>query len=67
MFPISTGGDYDFRQPTSIVHVGKYLSCSQTQTMAKFAVDYTKHSANEAVEQILKLNPDEYNHITAVK
>lgn len=66
-FPIATGLDYTYQQPTSIVHTGKHGRQTQTKAMAKSSADYTRQSAVEAVQQQLGLNPDDYSRIIAVK
>lgn len=47
---MSTGEDYDYLQPASIVHV-----------------DFTIASVLEASQDILNVNPEEYDRIQCIK
>ena len=79
-FPISTGEEYEFLQPTSIVHVGKSpgtIPVFTTLMKAEFRprenaptyswTDCTFESALEASQMLLDIDPSQYSRFQCVK
>lgn len=79
-FPISTGEDYEFLQPTSIVHVGKspgtipvfttrmnveFQPCEKAPTYSW--ADCTLDSALEASQMLLDIELSQYSRFQCVK
>lgn len=64
-FPISTGEDYEFLQPTALVHTGELVV--QGQYQAHNSKDFTEKSALEASRDVLKVDSDAYSRIQCVK
>jgi len=66
-FPISTGEDYDYLQPTSVVHIGKETPESLDNVELLNHADFTPESALESSSQVLKVSHSNYSRIQSVK
>jgi hypothetical protein len=64
-FPISTGDEYEYLQPTSVVHIGT-TSCRRVSTFANL-VDFTLEAAIASSKHVLHINPSDYRRMQCVK
>jgi hypothetical protein len=65
-FPISTGDEYDYLQPTSVVHVGMYISSLFNRTFTD-PKDFTLQAALDSSKYVLKVDPSDYERVQCVK